>query len=117
MKATFIALGLIVCLFCCIEVGALDIRDAGPSGKNWKQVADGYYINIKNVKRINATVYQIEFCNSVRGASWWNYFTDRIDCNSGMTWTLNTSTKEWVGPLTPSDYHKASASVVCKKKK
>lgn len=117
MKVTLTALALIVCLFCCIEVNALDIRDEGPSGKNWKQVTDIHYMNTKTVKKINAKVYQVEFCNSVHGASWWNYFTDRIDCNSGMTWTLNTRTKEWVGPLTPSDYHKAAANVVCKKKK
>ena len=117
MKRFCFLFAMLICLLFCWKAAALDIRDERPRGKNWKQITDSHYMNIKTVKRVKAKIYQIEFANSVRGASWWNYFTDRIDCDSSMTWTLNTRTNEWVGPLTPSDYHQAATNVVCKKKK
>lgn len=94
---------------------ALEIREDGPSGKNWKKIHNGYYMNINTVKNIYAEIHQIDFANAVQGAPLWGYFTDRIDCDTGMTWTQNKQ-KEWIGPLTPSDYHKAAAEIVCKGK-
>jgi|GEM_PF-4685366 len=112
MKIILMVLAFFACSFSCLETSSQDIRAERPSGKNWKQVTDLHYMNFNSVKKIKAKVYQIEFCIPAYGG--WYYWTDRIHCDSGMTWSLNTRTKEWVGPLTPSDYHKAAASIVCK---
>jgi hypothetical protein len=107
---------LLICLLFCMKATALEIRDDEPSGKNWKKIGHGYYMNINTVKKIYAKIYQIDFSNSIQGATLWDYFTDRIDCDTRMTWTQNKQ-KEWIGPLTPSDYHKAAAEIVCKAQK